>query len=110
MTRDDIVWLDETSTLTIEELAELASLEERELLQLVDVGALVPIRAEARALTFSSHCVVIARTARRLRRDLDLDAQGVGVALALLERVHDLEAQVRTLQAQLPSFRLDRHD
>lgn len=102
MTRDEIVWLDEHSTLTLDELAELASLEERELLQLVDIGALVPVRKESRTLIFSSQCVVIARTARRLRQDLDLDAQGVGVALALIERVRELEDQVRTLRAQAP--------
>jgi chaperone modulatory protein CbpM len=45
---------------------------------------------------------VTARTAFRLRHDFELDEQGLAVALALLERVRDLEAELDALRAQLP--------
>jgi chaperone modulatory protein CbpM len=44
----------------------------------------------------------VARTARRLRDDFELDTRGLGVALKLLERVADLESENLALRAQLP--------
>jgi chaperone modulatory protein CbpM len=37
-----------------------------------------------------------------LRTDFELDAQGLALALTLLNRIHGLEAQLRDLSAQLP--------
>jgi chaperone modulatory protein CbpM len=45
---------------------------------------------------------VTVRAVRRLREDFDLDAHGVSVALALLDRIEALERQLRALRAQLP--------
>jgi hypothetical protein len=44
----------------------------------------------------------VARTACRLRDELELDTAGLGVALRLLERVRDLEAEIAQLRALLP--------
>jgi chaperone modulatory protein CbpM len=52
--------------------------------------------------SFSARVVTVARTARRLRNDFELDTRGMGVALKLLERVHDLEEEIARLRAQLP--------
>jgi hypothetical protein len=38
----------------------------------------------------------------RLREDLELDAPAVALALKLLSRIHELEGQLREVQAQLP--------
>jgi chaperone modulatory protein CbpM len=46
--------------------------------------------------------VVIARTASRLRDDFELDTGSLAVTLTLLERVRELEARIRELEAQLP--------
>lgn len=45
---------------------------------------------------------MVARSASRLRKDFDLDAQGLALAVALLERVRDLEEQLRDLRARIP--------
>ena len=45
---------------------------------------------------------VVARSARRLRRDFDLDPLAVALVVALLERVRDLEEELRDLRARLP--------
>jgi hypothetical protein len=37
-----------------------------------------------------------------LRDDFDLDASGLLVALGLLDRVHELEREIRALRARLP--------
>jgi hypothetical protein len=40
--------------------------------------------------------------AGRLHSDLELDPQALALALTLLGRIRELEAQVRALRAQLP--------
>jgi chaperone modulatory protein CbpM len=100
----EVFWLDEQRELSLTELAELSGLTEAELQELADYGAIVPADPNAARLTFRSECIVSARTACRLRNDFELDAQGLALALTLLDRVHDLEAQLRGLRAQLPRW------
>jgi uncharacterized small protein (DUF1192 family) len=52
--------------------------------------------------TFRARVVPGARTAGRLRTELELDMAGLGVALRLLERVGDLEEEIARLRALLP--------
>ncbi|MGH8306895.1 MAG: chaperone modulator CbpM [Gammaproteobacteria bacterium] len=98
----EVLWLDEHHELSLRELAELSGLPETELRELVDCGAITPLTPEAPAWTFGADCVVAARTAARLRRDFDLDSQGLALALTLIEHVNALEARLRRLDAQLP--------
>jgi hypothetical protein len=96
------MWLHEQHELLLEELCELSGLSETELRELVDYGVLAPIDSHAQHWTFSADRLIVARSARRLRRDFDLDPHGVALAVTLLERVHDLEAELRDLRAKLP--------
>ena len=98
----EITWLDEHRELTLGELAELSGLSEVELRALEDCGAIEPLDPESPTRTFGGHCIIVARTAFRLRRDFELDEQGLAVTLALLERVRALEAELDTLRAKLP--------
>lgn len=98
----EVMWLDEHRAITLTELIEVSGLTEHELLELVHAGA-IPAREPAGPVyTFSAQVVTVARTACRLRDDLELDVRGVGVALRLLERVSELEAEIARLRAQLP--------
>jgi chaperone modulatory protein CbpM len=98
----EVMWLDEHRAVTLAELIEVSGLSGAELIELVHAGV-IPARETAGAgYTFSARVVTVARTASRLRDDLELDARGVGVALRLLERVSDLEAEIARLRAQLP--------
>jgi chaperone modulatory protein CbpM len=98
----EVMWLDEHRVVTLPELIEISGLSEVELLELVHTGV-IPVREAADTrYTFSARVVTVARTACRLRDDLELDVRGVGVALRLLERVADLEAEIGRLRAQLP--------
>jgi chaperone modulatory protein CbpM len=125
-------WLHEQSEISIEELAELSGLSPALLRELVDYGALVPINTEApinpetpispapstdapgsasgpmSQWNFAAECVVAVRTARRLRDDFDLDPNALSVALMLVERIHELEAQLRQLHSQFPNLRMKR--
>ena len=99
---EQAMWLHEQHELLLEELCELSGLSETELRELVDYGVLAPIDSHAQHWTFSADRLIVARSARRLRKDFDLDPHGVALAVALLERVHDLEAELRDLRARLP--------
>jgi chaperone modulatory protein CbpM len=101
----ELYWREEHRELTRRELAELSGLSEGELRALEDCGAIAPVaKVDPADATpkFGAECIVAARTAFRLRNDFELDAQGLAVALALLERVHSLEDELRDLRAQLP--------
>jgi chaperone modulatory protein CbpM len=98
----EVIWLDEHRAVTLAELVEVSGLTERELLELVRAGVIPAREAPGAQYTFSARVVTVARTACRLRDDLELDVHGVGVALRLLERVSDLEAEIARLRAQLP--------
>jgi len=90
------VVLDESGTLTVTELVERSGLSEEELQVLIDCGALAPRDAVGASWRFSAHCVVTARTARRLRDDFALDdAHALAVVLRFVQRIEALEDELR---------------
>ena len=98
----DALWMDEHRVISFNELIEISGLTREELLELVHGGAIPAHEAEGATYTFSARVVTVARTACRLRDELELDTAGLGVALRLLERVRDLEAEIAQLRALLP--------
>ncbi len=98
----EVLWLDQQHELSLLELVALSGLTETELHELVDYGIIMPADPQAAQWIFHTDCIVIARTACRLRNDFELNAQGMALALSLLDRVHDLETQLRELRARLP--------
>jgi hypothetical protein len=100
--RTDLLWLDEHHEVSFSELAESSGLSEVELRELVDYGALVPTNLESAQWTFGGNCVVAVRTACRLRNDFELDPHALALALKFIDRIRELEGQLRDLRAQLP--------
>jgi hypothetical protein len=101
----EALWLDARHPLTFAELAELSGLSQDDLRQLIELEALSPSNAAAEIM-FGADCLDLARTACRLRDDLELDAGALALVLRLLERIRGLEAEMRALQAQLPQHLL----
>ena len=99
---EQATWLHQHYEFSLEELCELSGLSEAELRELVDHGVLAPIEPDAQHWNFSADRLVLARSARRLRKDFDLDTHGVALVVTLLERIRDLEAELRDLRAKLP--------
>jgi chaperone modulatory protein CbpM len=95
-------WLSERYELSLAQLCELSGLSETELRGLVECGAIAPADPDAREWTFGADRLLVARSAHRLRRDFELDLQGLALAVTLLERVRDLEEQLRYLRARTP--------
>lgn len=92
----EVVWVEECS---LAELAERSRLPEAVLQELIDCGLLSPCDHAASPLRFDSVALAAARAAARLRNDFELDAAGTSVALALLRRIGELEAEVQRLGA-----------
>ena len=99
---DEPLLSDEDRRLPLTELCDLSGLSEAELRELVDYGALAPAEAATEHWVFSMRSITVARTARRLREDFELEPHGVALVLAYLERIHELEDALRDLRAQLP--------
>ena len=98
----DAVWLDDRLEFSFSELARFSGLSEAELRELVDYGALAPTNPQEAEWTFSGDIVVTVQAAGRLRADLELDPQALALALTLINRIRELEAQIGNLRAQLP--------
>jgi len=97
-----VEWLHEERELSLGELCELSGLSETELRALVENGALAPADPLAAEWTFGADRLVVARSACRLRRDFDLEPGGLALAVALLDRVRELEDELRRLRARMP--------
>jgi chaperone modulatory protein CbpM len=99
----DASWLDPQRRIDQAELACMCSLSIAELDELVEYGALLPAQPEGAGLReFSGSCVGPLREAVRLRSLYDLDLFTVSLLLGYLQRIVQLEHQLRSLQAQLP--------
>lgn len=98
----EAVWLTEDHRFSLAELAELSGLSEAELRELVDYGAVAPIDPDSSPWVFNGKCLLTIRTACRLRISFDLEPHGVALIVSLLDRIHELEAQLGSLRAQLP--------
>ena len=98
-------WLDAHCAVSFAELVQLSGFAPAELRELVEFGALAPENREEVHETrwiFRGECVVTARAASRLRASFDLDTSALALALAYLERIRVLEADLHALRAQLP--------
>ena len=98
----EAVWLTEDNEFSLAELVALSGLSEAELSELVDYGAVSPVNPDSSPWVFNGKCLLTIRTACRLRVSFDLEPHGVALVVSLLDRIHDLEAQLGSLRAQLP--------
>ena len=99
----EATWIDDVGEISLARLAELSGLEEVRLRELVDYGALTPVDPGATFWTFRAECVVTARTACRLFNDFELEPHGLALVLTLLERIRELQTELKRLHAELPS-------
>lgn len=94
------VWLNASDICSFEHVLEVSGLRPQELLELIEIGVIETSNDDPRNYFFHTQCIVVARKARRLRDDFELDAQGIALALRLLQRVGDLEAEIAHLRAR----------
>jgi hypothetical protein len=98
---NEVIWI-EQHVLSLAELAEISHLPAPVLEELMDCGAIEPMGPATGELRFGPAALKAARIASRLRADFELETQAVAVVLGLLDRVDELHAQLRALQARQP--------
>ena len=105
------LWLDEHYVFSLTEIVALSGLSNAEVQHLLDCEALSPLAAvepaadiNASQARFGAQCLALARAASRLRDDFDLDANGLALTLQLLNRIHELEEELRDLHAKSPQW------
>lgn len=92
------IWLNETEICTLEHLAEISGLSQSELSELINSGSIEPANQDPEHYVFHLHAIVIARKARRLRDDFELDTHGMAVAITLLRRISKLEQELAKIK------------
>ncbi|NML48261.1 hypothetical protein HHL11_31220 [Ramlibacter sp. G-1-2-2] len=96
----DWTWLDNQRSIDQAELAQTCGLSAAEIDELVEYGALVPLVSERPdGRLFSAAVVPSLREAARLRVDFDLDLFTMSLLLGYLQRIVQLEQQLRSLHA-----------
>jgi chaperone modulatory protein CbpM len=98
----EVGWLDARETVTVPELSRACGLSAAELDELIEYGALAPLRRNEAERVFSAEWIVPLRAAGRLRHDFDLDLFAVAILLGYINRIEDLEREVKSLRARLP--------
>lgn len=94
----DCIWLHGSEVCQIEHLAEVSGLAIEEIADLVEIGVIAPVDRNVRPVSFRLEYVLTVKTARRLRDDFQLDRHGVALALTLLRRIDELEAELKALR------------
>jgi chaperone modulatory protein CbpM len=97
---EDAMYLDTIAEVTFTQLVTASGLPEGELVELVRYGALMPRDPDATTWTFEARSLAVVKKASRLRHDFELDPHGVSVVLRYLERIAELEEEIRALRAR----------
>ena len=96
---DDVVWMHAERTISIVELARYCGVQETEVRELVEYGALQPAEP-SEPMVFAADRASQVRSALRLCHDLELESASAPLVLSLLERIRELEERVRALSAR----------
>ena len=90
--------LDETTTLTLDELSGACSVRVERIVELVDEGVLDPAGGELGEWCFPGSSLRRARVAMHLQRDLDINVAGVALVLDLLDEIENLRSRLRRFE------------
>jgi DNA-binding transcriptional MerR regulator len=91
-----------TAYLTDKELAYNCDVGPDLVARLVTLGLLDPVgRGMGDELVFEAGSIPLLRKILRLRYDLGINYEGIGVVLQLMERIEQMEARIRELEALL---------
>jgi MerR family transcriptional regulator/heat shock protein HspR len=81
-------------TLTLQEASEAAGLHPVVVERFVDFGLLEPAERAGVEMRFDASCLKRLLAISRLRRDLGVNLQGIGVILDLVDRLEALEREL----------------
>ncbi len=98
MMEEDIVTgvlISEEGALSLEEMVHACGTEAQWIVELVEVGVLVPQGPEVAAWRFGAADLMRARRLARLQRDFGASTEAAAVILDLLDEIERLRAQLR---------------
>jgi len=87
--------------LDLAEFCEATDLSDVYVIEIVEHGILEPQGKQPKDWRFNDYELSLAKRAAKLRRDLELEWEGVALALDLLEEVQQLRAENRMLKQRL---------
>ncbi|MBV6272107.1 chaperone modulator CbpM [Alcaligenaceae bacterium CGII-47] len=97
----ETVWLNASDTCSLEYIVEGSGLSRQDVLELVEAGVLKPYSRDRDNYFFHTDCVVLARKAKRLRDDFELDTRSLTLTMSLLRHMDALQTEVTSLRARL---------
>ena len=100
MSEYEATLLEEHIQIALDELERASGLSIELITELVEYGVFQPVGSRPHEWRFAARCIAVGRTANRLRADFELSVPGLALTLSLLERIEELEREVRALQAQ----------
>jgi len=92
--------LDEGTEITLAQLCHTCSVQAETIEVMVEHGILEPVGTRSHHWCFPANSIKRMRIALRLQRDLDVNLAGAALALELLERIDQLHAQLRVIDAR----------
>lgn len=87
--------------LDLEEFCEASDLSDVYVIEIVEHGILEPQGAEPQDWRFTDYELTLAKRAAKLRRDLEMEWEGVALALDLIDEVQQLRSENRMLKQRL---------
>ncbi|QTF09904.1 chaperone-modulator protein CbpM [Brenneria izadpanahii] len=94
----------EEMTFTMVELCQSVNISQDELVEVVELGVIVPLDLDKPGWVFDSHALICLRRARRLQMELDLDWSGIAMTLTLLDKIDELKKENEQLRRHLNRF------
>lgn len=94
------VLLDESAELSLEDLGRACGVDRVVLVEMVQEGLLEPVDIRLAPWRFRGEALRRARTALRLRRDLEVNFAGTAMILDLLDEIEQLETHLRRLEGR----------
>lgn len=91
-------YIDENVVYTVTELCRVCRIEHSYVVELVSHGIIEPLEDSSSDWRFDATEAARTRSARRLHRDLELNLEGVALALELMDRNRYLRERVRYLE------------
>ena len=95
------ILLDETTTLSLDELSGACYVHRETIMALVEEGIIEPLDMRVNEWRFPASQLPRAQTAMRLQQDLEINLAGVALALELLEEMSEMRARLRQLEESL---------
>jgi chaperone modulatory protein CbpM len=98
MTRTVVVELD------MKQFCQVSDIPAAYVIEIVEHGILEPQGLKPDEWLFDDHALITARRAARLQRELELEWEGVALALDLLDELEHVRAENRMLRQRLGRF------